>query len=200
MKAGGEGHPEQTPRQEEIVSQDIARFVRDKSREGQLAARDELLRRTTESLTLPAPPEDQVIAFESALRRALQGSEDLREAAGPGGLIYFFSSQYMTEAYANILLRKKESPLALMAGVVRENSALYPRPVALETFRRSPFDLTDDEIGTCLLQMAGNGEYADLRQTRTSIGKVYLFSSTHLEPDHAAMLAEWLDVGQFRCP
>jgi len=29
---------------------------------------------------------------------------------------------------------------------------------------------------------------------------VFLYSTRHLETDHAAMLAEWLDVGQFENP
>jgi hypothetical protein len=29
---------------------------------------------------------------------------------------------------------------------------------------------------------------------------VFLYSTRHLDPDHASMLAEWLDVGQYRNP
>jgi hypothetical protein len=60
--------------------------------------------------------------------------------------------------------------------------------------------MTEDDIKTCLQQMTGQEEYTDIRQTTSSIGTIYLFSSTHLEPGHASMLAEWLDVGQFRNP
>jgi hypothetical protein len=149
---------------------------------------------------LPATPEEQATAFESALREAFERNQDLHEVADPNGMIQFCSSQYMTEAFANILLRKKGSPLVLMAGIVRENSAVYPRPIPLETFRQPPFDMTEDDIKTCLQQMAGQEEYRDIRQTTSSIGTIYLFSSTHLEPSHASMLAEWLDVGQYQSP
>ena len=191
---------EETPRSEEAVSQEIVNFVRDRSREGQLTSRDELLQHLIAGKKLPATPEEQATAFESALRGAFEKNQDLQEVADASGVIQFCSSQYMTEAYANILLRKKGSPLVLMAGIVRENSAVYPRPIPLETFKQPPFDMTEDDIKTSLQQMADQGEYTDIRQTTTSIGTIYLFSSTHLEPNHASMLAEWLDVGQFQSP
>ena len=185
---------------EEAVFQEIADFLRERSREGQLTSRDELLQHLTIGNKLPATPEEQAAAFESSLQEAFEKNRDLQELADPAGLIYFCSSQYMTEVYANILIRKKGSPLALMAGIIRENSAVYPRPIPLETFKQPPFDMAEDDIQACLKQMANQEEYQDIRQTRTSIGTTYLFSGTHLEPDHASMLAEWLDVGQFQSP
>jgi hypothetical protein len=200
INSGRKGPVEETSQSEEVVSQEIANFLRDKSREGQLTSREELLQHLIDGKKLPATPEEQATAFESALRRAFNENQDLQEAADPNGLTFFCSSHHMTEAYASILLRKKGSPLVLMAGIVRENSAVYPRPIPLDTFKQPPFDMTEDDIKTCLQQMENQGEYADIRQTMTSIGTIYLFSSTHLEPDHASMLAEWLDVGQFQSP
>jgi hypothetical protein len=43
-------------------------------------------------------------------------------------------------------------------------------------------------------------EFNDIRQTTTSSHTIFLYSTLHLEPDHATMLAEWLDVGQFENP
>ena len=83
---------------------------------------------------------------------------------------------------------------------VRESSAAYPRPVSLETFRNPPFDLTPAEIHSCVEQMAGRDEYKDIEQITTSAEGVFLYSKSYLEPGHAAMLAEWLDVGQFDHP
>ena len=48
--------------------------------------------------------------------------------------------------------------------------------------------------------MAAAEGYGDIARTATSASGVYLYSTRHLEPDHAAMLAEWLDVGQFDNP
>jgi hypothetical protein len=36
--------------------------------------------------------------------------------------------------------------------------------------------------------------------TMTSASSVFLYSTLYLEPAHASMLAEWLDVGQFDNP
>jgi hypothetical protein len=200
MNSEGKDPVEETPQSEEAVSQEIVSFVRDRSREGQLTSRDELLQHLIDGKRLSAIPEEQATAFESALRGAFEKNLDLQEVADPKGEIQFCSSQYMTEAYTSILLRKKGDPLELMAGIIRENSAVYPRPIPLETFKQPPFDMTEDDIKTCLQQMTGQEEYTDIRQTTSSIGTIYLFSSTHLEPSHASMLAEWLDVGQYQSP
>jgi hypothetical protein len=88
----------------------------------------------------------------------------------------------------------------LMAEIVRENSAVYPRPVPVETFSDPPFDMTEEEIKTCLARMAGQEELKDICQTTTSAGTLFLFSRLHLEPGHAAMLADWQDVGPLTDP
>ena len=93
-------------------------------------------------------------------------------------------------------MRKQSGPLTLIAEVVRENSALYPRPVPLNVFKDSPFELTDEEIQSCLSNMALKGSYEDIKETKSSLGTVFLYSTLYLEADYAAMLAEWIDVGQ----
>jgi hypothetical protein len=57
-----------------------------------------------------------------------------------------------------------------------------------------------EEILACLRQMADREEYGDIQQATTSIGTVFVYSTLHLDRDYAAMLAEWLDVGQFNNP
>jgi hypothetical protein len=104
----------------------------------------------------------------------------------------------LSETYAGILIRKEES--SFIAEIVRENSAIYPRPVPLDFFRESPFDLTQEEILDFLGKMGEQGEYQDIALTTTSIGTVFLYSSRHLNPDYASTLAEWFDVGQINNP
>jgi hypothetical protein len=87
-----------------------------------------------------------------------------------------------------------------MAEVVRENSSIYPRPVPLDLFGHSPFNLTIDQLQGFLEQLTKGEGYRDIKQTTTSTGNVFLFSSRHLEPDYASMLAEWFDVGEFNNP
>ena len=106
----------------------------------------------------------------------------------------------MTETYAMILLQKLGDPLRLIAETVRENSAVYPRPVPLDIFTQPPFDLTRQEVLNDLERMAAEDEYRDIVPTTTSASRVFLYSTLHLEPEYASMLAEWLDVGQFNNP
>jgi hypothetical protein len=106
----------------------------------------------------------------------------------------------MSDADATLLTRKEEDLLLMMAEIIRENSAIYPRPVPLDIFVESPFDLTQEEILEGLGKMGQQSEYNDIAQTTTSIGTIFLYSNRHLDPGHASMLAEWLDVGQVNNP
>jgi hypothetical protein len=78
-------------------------------------------------------------AFKEILAAALAKHPDLVPVKGAGER-RFYSSQFMTHAYAGLLLRKEEEPLYLIAVTVRENSALYPRPLPWVPLsnRRSP--------------------------------------------------------------
>lgn len=48
--------------------------------------------------------------------------------------------------------------------------------------------------------MAGFDAYHDIAQTMTYAGNSFLYSTMHLDPDYAATLAEWIDVGQYDNP
>ena len=106
----------------------------------------------------------------------------------------------MTGAYAAILLQKQGDPLRLIVETVRQNSADYPRPVPLDIFTQSPFDLTQQGVLNDLERMEAMEEFRDIARTTTSASSVFLYSTLYLEPEHASMLAEWLDVGQFDNP
>jgi hypothetical protein len=112
----------------------------------------------------------------------------------------FYSSQFMTKAYAGLLLRKEGAPLHLIAETVRENSALYPRPLPLGAFEQPPFSLSREEILDTLDRMVAQDAYRDIARTRTSAGNEYLYSTAHLDADYAGSLAEWIDVGQYDNP
>jgi hypothetical protein len=60
--------------------------------------------------------------------------------------------------------------------------------------------MSGEEIEASLEHMAGKEDFRDICRTTTSIGTAFLFSTLHLEPDYASMLAEWFDVGQFQNP
>ena len=138
--------------------------------------------------------------FKQVQKKTMEGNSDLRELPWRDGLPRYYSSQCMSEPYIRILLRKEEDPLLLIAEMVRENSSLYPRPVPIDIFFDSPFDLTQEEILVCLGKMSGQEEYQDIAQTTTSTGTIFLYSSRHLDSGYASMLAEWFDVGQAENP
>ncbi len=120
--------------------------------------------------------------------------DEVRELTGPGDTIFYYSLPSMTDDYARVLAGTGD-PLRLIAETVRESSARYPRPLALDLLREPPFGFSDQEISAFLEQITRTEEYRDIASLKTSMSNVYLFSTWHLDPEHAAMLAEWMETG-----
>lgn len=181
--------------QQEQIYTTIADVVRGRSQAGQLVQFEEVLSELAEQ-GLPTGEGDDPRSLHAIIGEVVTRNEDLREIAGRHGIPYYYSTQSLSETYATILVRKEDNPLELIAEIVRENSRIYPRPVPLDIFKESPFDLSQAEILECLKKMGQGSDYQDIAETTTSIGTKYLFSSQHLDPHYASTLAEWLDVGQ----
>jgi hypothetical protein len=184
----------------EAAARAIAAMIRQSSEASQLIAESEILRRMADQHLLISQAADPAEEVGDILKKVVDGSEDLHELAAQDGSRRYYSSHFMTETYAMILLQKQGDPLRLIAETVRENSAVYPRPVPLDIFTQPPFDLTRQEVLNDLERMAAEEEYRDIVPTTTSASRVFLYSTLHLEPEYASMLAEWLDVGQFNNP
>lgn len=178
----------------------VARMIRQTSGAGKLLSESEIRRRLADQNLLPSQTEDAAEQFRNSLREAFAGTEDLHEITSPDGSRYYYSSEFMTEIYAGILLQKEGSPLELIADTVRHNSAVYPRPLPLDFFTQPPFSLTHQEVLDYLEQMSTQKDYSDIAPTTTSASRLFLFSTLHLEPEYASMLAEWFDVGQHENP
>jgi hypothetical protein len=189
-----------SPQTKDPVIQVIAEGIRKKSQAGELTSENEIFQELLNRDILKGDREESQHLFKEALKETLNRYEDLEKLPDRGEGLRFYSSQYMTESYTRMLLQKETDLLLLIAEVVRENSAVYPRPVSLDLFGDSPFNLTQGELQGYLQQMAKEEGYGDIKQTTTSTGNVFLYSSLHLEPDYASMLAEWFDVGQFNNP
>jgi hypothetical protein len=172
-----------------------AALIREASREGRLIAESEIRSRLAEKGLAPVNGEDGWTETDGA-----EGVGDVAELQTDGGDRYYYSSESMTETYALLLLRKKIDRTRLIAEVVRESCAAYPKPVPLDLFADPPFDLAVEDVTRELERMRDNSGYEDIARTLTSTGRVFLYSTLHLEPDHAAMLAEWIDVGQLNNP
>ena len=186
--------------QHEIVSLAATKFIRERSEKGQLAQFEEILAELRKQGPLESEISDQRSYLEAVLEQAFKKNEDLREISDKDGMLHYYSTQSLSETYARILLMRGKDPLLLIAQIIRENSAIYPRPVPLDIFRESPFDLTPEEISECLKNMREGKEYQDIAQATTSIGTIFLYSNRHLDADYASMLAEWFDVGQANNP
>ena len=184
----------------EAAAQAVAAMIRQSSEAGQLIAESEILCRLAEQHRLPSPGADGAEEAGRILKEALEGCKDLQRLVAPDGTRRYYSSRFMTEAYAAILIQKEGDPLRFIAETVRENSAAYPRPVPMDLFTQPPFAFTGQEVRSYLERMAAEEEYRDIAATTTSASRIFLYSTIHLEADHASMLAEWIDVGQLENP
>ena len=178
----------------------IAKIIRGRSEDRQLIQAEEILAELRGQGLLDSEDDGAAIDLEAVVEQALHENEDLKEIRGRDGVPFYHSVQSLTETYAGILTWKSDNPLWLIAQVVRDNSRRYPRPVPVDSFQEPPFELAREEIAECLKGMSAKSEYQDIFQTTTSIGTPFLYSTRHLDPDHASMLAEWLDVGQANNP
>jgi len=188
-----------TERKLSALQAGIIGFIESRSEAGQLVTAEEVYAEFLRMGFLKEG-ENPLAEFEALLKETVEQKEDLREIADEKGLSRYYSARSMAEPYARILVRRGEDPLVGVAEVIRDNSRRYPRPVRLDLFEDPLFGLTPEEISACLKKMGEMEEYQDIQQTTTSIGTVFLYSRQSLDPDHAAMLAEWLDVGQSNNP
>ena len=184
----------------EAAGRAIAAMIRQSSEASRLLSESEIHRRAADQHLLTSPAADPAEEVGNILKKVVEGSEDLHELASQDGSRHYYSSQFMTQAYAGIMIQKQGDRLRLIAGIVRQNSEVYPRPVPLDFFTQPPFDLTLREVLESLERMAAATEYCDIAPTTTSASRVFLYSTLHLEPEYASMLAAWIDVGQYSNP
>ncbi|MBI5591026.1 MAG: hypothetical protein HY881_11150 [Deltaproteobacteria bacterium] len=179
---------------------ELAEFIRKSSSAGELLALADLeaeFGARTLPVSGPATEPDQ---FPALVQEAILCHNDIEVILDDSGGAWYFSERFMTGAYARVMLLKGQGPLKMMAEVIREHSRRYPRPVLLLLFQCHPFNLSNDVIRLCLKEMKDKPPYRDIAHLTTSIGNIFAYSTDHLDPDHAAMLAEWADVGQAENP
>lgn len=185
---------------QEKIRNTIAGIIREASVSGHLIRGDEILSELEEQGLVDAEICDHGTDRQIMLKQALAENQDLAEMEGRKGVTYYYSALSMNGTYAGILMRKSEDPVWMIAEVVRDNSRIYPRPVPMAGFNEPPFDLTGESMSKYLEALGGNEEYQDIARVITSCGNTFLFSTHYLDPDYAAMLAEWSDVGQANNP
>lgn len=174
---------------------ETAAIIRQESKAGRLIEEAVIMQRPAGQDNFSQSAEPEII-----LKKTIDENEDIHKLVAENGSSYYFSTRFMTEVYADILLKKQGDSLKLIADFVRQTAADYLRPVPLDTFLQSPFDFTYDEILKIVEKMENMSAFQDIKRTATSTSREFLYSANTLEPLHASMQAEWIDVGQSENP
>ena len=144
----------------------------------------------------PAPPQEtsnQIPAEdphpEFAHIRLLMGAESY----------YLYDDSAMTDAYARwAFLAAEDDPVATFIECVREESSVYPRPMARESLANDPFRMNAEAVEAAFAEARAQGRADDIERVEASNGDVYFYSTTYLTPRRAQALAEWDAVERIR--
>ena len=120
----------------------------------------------------------------------------VRTADERTGVEYLHAEYILSVAFAKLLLRKQANdPKYMIAEVVRENSELWPRPVAASFFSDTElFEMSPAEVTDTIAQIMADPAYADIKSVITSNGAVYLYSDRFMVEPIALRKAEWVEV------
>ena len=136
----------------------------------------------------PEPPRPNPITASVEASQGDWGDIELLKGAETD---YLFSERVMTRAYAQwAFLAEEGDDLATFAFCVREDSRLYPRPMALESLENPPFRMTAAHIEELFQRAQAQPGLEDLERCEASNGDVYFYSTQHLSPQRARSLAE----------
>ena len=105
---------------------------------------------------------------------------------------YLYDSEAMTDAYARwAFLAAEDDPVATFVECVREESSLYPRPMAASSLANAPFSLDAAAVEAAYAAARAQGRADDIERIEASNGNVYFHSTRFLSPARAVALAEW---------
>ncbi len=144
----------------------------------------------------PAPPQETSNQIpeedphpEFAHIRLLMGAESY----------YLYDDSAMTDAYARwAFLAAEDDPVATFIECVREEAAVYPRPMARESLANDPFRMKAEAVEAAFAEARAQGRADDIERVEASNGDVYFYSTTYLTPRRAQALAEWDAVERIR--
>lgn len=172
--------------QEEIVIK-MAELVRSNSAAVKLTRSEDFLKEPINVLEEELDDKfTQLLAFENNIDiEVVKGSKQK----------FLFSTRSITKSYAILLARVEEKDMkALIAGTVRDESKIYPRPTTVKTFLEPPFNLAEEEIKGVIAQMKSGVDFLDIKDLTTSNGAVYLYSTKYLSDVYAKSLAEDIEM------
>lgn len=176
----------------------MALAIREESKSGRFTPKEKLFELAVESGFISPDVTNPQELLAAYLDELASEYNEIAFMTSDDGQPLYYSTQFMTESYAALIL-KKSAPM-FMAEIVRENSEIYPRPVSLEFFLDDPLNFSMEQIRHFLDHMCTTPELDDIRSVKTSTGRVFLYSSRSLDPDHAHALAEWYDLGESSNP
>ena len=126
---------------------------------------------------------------------------DITPIVASTGAVFLYSSRYIADNYAKILVRAEASDAcATIAATVREDSEIYPRPTSIEFFKNPVFNIDAVALEAEVENTLNNPEYQDIKKIMASTGVLYLYSDKHLTEPHARALVEWEEVGRHENP
>ena len=88
--------------------------------------------------------------------------------------------------------------MATFIECVREESSVYPRPMARENLANDPFRMNAEAVEAAFAEACAQGRADDIERVEASNGDVYFYSTTYLTPRRAQALAEWDAVERIR--
>lgn len=108
---------------------------------------------------------------------------------------YLYDSTQMKPAFARwAFLAAEDDPLFAFVSCVREDSRVYPRPMAASSLTNHPFDMTEGQVEALWVEAKEHEGYEDIGRVEASNGDAYFYSSRYLSEEHARSLAEWESV------
>ncbi|MFC1957322.1 hypothetical protein ACFLX0_00685 [Chloroflexota bacterium] len=127
--------------------------------------------------------------------------QDIKSVVASTGAVYLFSETYITNNYADILVRAEvNDPCATIAATVRDESRIYPRPTAIEYFNNPIFNINPEELEEHLTDTLERPDFKDIKLINASTGARYLYSNLYMNDDYARSLVEWVEVGEEENP
>ena len=106
--------------------------------------------------------------------------------------IYLYSVALLSHSFAKALYHTAEdNDLATFVDVVRTESSVYPRPVAIQSFSNPPYLWPRERTRRAFDEAVSSGSFPDIHEVRTSYGTPYYYSDLYLSEAQAASLAQW---------
>lgn len=112
---------------------------------------------------------------------------------------YYYDAEAMAGNFAHwAFLAQEKDPLATFADCVRQESEIYPRPMALTSFANEPLCMNAETVEKAFTESRESGAFDDIKRTEASNGDVYFYSDRFLSDAQAAALAEYDAVERVR--